>query len=470
MKRSLGFRFLMVSLLTLLMFIPMFFVSGVVQDRKAYSRNTLINVGQEWGGEQVISGPYLSIPVEETITEISAEAVVDAPTGVEVIGPDGKPHVRSMTRQTRVNREPIIVYPDTFDLTFKSHTQIRYRGIFKVPVYQADVEIAFNFPKDRIADATRGDEEIQWDKTVMVLNLSNNAALRGDAELLVDGTETRLEPMAQADRFAGILAEVGDPRTRGEYAMKIGLNGAQSFKVGPVGRSTSVRMTSDWADPAFVGGFLPDSSEITDEGFTASWTIPHLARTLPQITREDYSHNLRNRMSFGVQLIEVNDFYQKSYRAAKYAILFIALTFLSVLLIEKGTERPAHPVQYLLIGLAQSIFVLLMVAYAEQMGFTPAYILASAATIGLLTFFGWTGLGLGRRSWVLFALLVVLYAVLYLILWSADFALLAGATLAFGALAATMYFTRNEDWYGPDRSGGLFAKKPKNKEPAPTAD
>ena len=187
MKRSLGFRFLMVSLLTLLMFIPMFFVSSVVQDRKSYSRNTLINVGNEWGGEQVISGPYLSIPVEETITEISAEAVVDAPTGAEVIGPDGKPHVRSVTRQSRVNREPIIVYPDKFDLTFKSQTQIRYRGIFKVPVYQADVEIAFNFPKDRIVDATRGDEEIQWDKTVMVLNLSNNADAHRQHEIYCSG-------------------------------------------------------------------------------------------------------------------------------------------------------------------------------------------------------------------------------------------------------------------------------------------
>ena len=229
-------------------------------------------------------------------------------------------------------------------------------------------------------------------------------------------------------------------------------------------------MKSDWADPAFDGAFLPDRSEVTETGFSAEWTIPHLARTLPQITREDYSYALRNRMDFGVKLIEVNDFYQKSYRAAKYAILFIALTFLSVLLIEKGAQRPAHPVQYLLIGLAQSIFVLLMVAYAEQIGFTPAYILASAATIGLLTFFGWTGLKLGKRSWVLFALLVVLYSVLYLILWSADYALLAGATLAFGALAATMYFTRNEDWYGPERTTGWFSKKPKPKADAPTAD
>ncbi|MEM5476481.1 hypothetical protein [Pacificibacter sp. AS14] len=39
----------------------------------------------------------------------------------------------------------------------------------------------------------------------------------------------------------------------------------------------------------------------------------------------------------------------------------------------------------------------------------------------------------------------------------------AGATiilLAFVALAATMYFTRNEDWYGPEGKG-MFVKKAK---------
>jgi len=118
-----------------------------------------------------------------------------------------------------------------------------------------------------------------------------------------------------------------------------------------------------------------------------------------------------------------------------------------------------HPVQYILIGLAQAIFVLLMVAYAEHIGFGPAYLLAAGATVGLLTLFGWIGLGLGRRTLVLGVLLAVLYAVLWLILESTDYALLAGATLAFLALAATMIVTRNEEWYAPPGSPGLLTRR-----------
>ena len=131
--------------------------------------------------------------------------------------------------------------------------------------------------------------------------------------------------------------------------------------------------------------------------------------------------------------------------------MFIVLTFLTILLLDRTGDRPTHPVQYLMFGLAQAVFVLLMVAYAEHIGFGPAYLLAAGATIGLLTIFGATALKLGRRTSVLTTMLIIVYAVLFLILRSADFALLVGSTLAFVALAGTMVLTRNENWQGPDR-------------------
>lgn len=464
MRTSIGMRFLIVGLLTLLMFIPLFFVSEIVQSRKFYSEDTLRDVGREWGGEQIISGPVLMLPVEETIDQTSSEQVFDPVTNELKLDENGKTVFKQVTRRVTVNRDPIYVYPNDFDVKIDTQTQVRHRGIFNVPVYQADMTVAFDFPNEQIAEMAVNEEVVLWDDASLVIDISNNAALRGVAELTIDGRDTPLEPIASSERRAGITADIGDPRDAVSYDLYLGLNGAQSLMIAPVGRQTAVAITSDWGSPSFSGAFLPDGSDISDAGFSANWTIPHLARTLPQLSRENYSSTLRRDMAFGVEFIEPNDFYQKSYRAAKYAILFIALTFLTVLLIEKGTKRPAHPVQYLLIGLAQSIFVLLMVAYSEQFGFAIAYGISAGATIILLTFFGHFGLNLGKRTAVLALMLLVLYGVLYLILQSEDFALLAGATLAFVALAATMYFTRNEDWYGPEGKG-MFTKKPKASAP-----
>jgi inner membrane protein len=224
-----------------------------------------------------------------------------------------------------------------------------------------------------------------------------------------------------------------------------------------------VNISSDWPHPSFAGAFLPDSSEISDDGFKAQWTIPGLARPLPQRSRDNQIYNAGHQ-SFGVRFYQPNDFYQQAYRAARYGLLFISLTFLTVLLIEKRQVRPAHPVQYILIGLAQSTFVLLMVAYAEQIGFGLAYVLAAGVTTALITFYAFVGLKLGSRGWILGALLVVLYAVLYLILRSADYALMFGATLAFMAIAATMIATKDEEWYaaeGKKAGPWLRAKAPK---------
>jgi len=441
--RATGTRFLIVGLLALLMYIPLFFVSAVIDDRADFSRDTIREVGGEWGGSQLLSGPVLILPVEGPVTVQEQVSVTDAETR----------QTRQETRQvTEIRRTaPVFLLPETFTLAIDTRSQIRSRGIFDVPVYSAVAEADFTFDPDAATAQLSPGERILWDEASLRVTVSQNRALRGETRLRVDETEIPLEP--RADGTAGVTAALGDPREAGTYVLTLGFNGASDLQATPMGRNSTVTITSDWPHPSFFGAFLPDGSEISEDGFTATWTIPHLARPLPQVSRSDFDTTARNSSAFGVRFFQPNDFYQKAFRAARYGILFIALTFLTVLLIEGQTKRPTHPVQYILIGLAQSVFVLLMVSYAEQIGFGAAYALSAGATTALLTLFGAIGLKLGKRTAVLGMMLAITYAVLYLILRSADYALLAGSTLAFLALALTMIMTRNEDWYGPPREG-----------------
>ncbi|WP_281824761.1 inner membrane CreD family protein [Jannaschia rubra] len=192
-------------------------------------------------------------------------------------------------------------------------------------------------------------------------------------------------------------AAVGDPHGIGPVTARLPLDSGQDLKVVPVARTTRVAMAGDWPVPAFTAALLPDD-DVNDAGFPAVWTVPHLARRIPQVDRGD---------------------------------------------------RLAHPVQHIPIGLAQSTVVLHMVAYAERAGFTAAYVGSAAAIVAL---FGWIGLRLGRQAWAPGGLLIVLYVALCLILRSTDLAPLEGAMLAFAALTPTIVLTRNEDWCGPGRS------------------
>ena len=453
MLRSAGSRFMIVGLLVLLMVVPLLFVGLVIDSRADYSSETIYTVGNEWGGAQVISGPQLVIPVEEEVTVFKKKPIIDAVTNVQKRDRNTGEIVYEAVPEIEIQtRPPVYVYPDKYDISLKSQSEERYRGIFKVPVYTADIDAKFNFSTDEVQNQITDKENLLWDKAEIRVYLSSNRSLRGHASLVAGDETFNLEPLQFGEnRRNGIFAATGDPRDATEFELALTLNGAQELAVTPVGRESSVSFESDWPDPSFFGAFLPDESSIGEDGFTAQWTIPHLARALRQHTRQDYETSSRQEFAFGVNFFQPNDFYQKAYRAARYSILFIALTFLTVFLLDRSGAKPAHAVQYILIGLAQSVFLLLMVSYAEQIGFGPAYLLSSVATIGLLVMFGATGLKMGRRAWVLGALLIVLYAVLYLILNSTDYALMAGATLAFVALGGTMYLTKNEDWYGPAR-------------------
>ena len=112
------------------------------------------------------------------------------------------------------------------------------------------------------------------------------------------------------------------------------------------------------------------------------------------------------------------------------------------------------PAEYLLTGIALVLFFVLLLAFAEVIGFMPAYMVASAAIIGLLTFYSAAVLGSWKRARFLAAMLIGLYALLYTLLNLEAYALLIGSVLMFFALAGVMYMTRGIDW------GGIGKKEP----------
>ena len=136
-------------------------------------------------------------------------------------------------------------------------------------------------------------------------------------------------------------------------------------------------------------------------------------------------------------------------RSTKYGFLFIGFTFVALLMFDVIGGVRVSPVEYLLMGAAIVLFFVLLLAFAEVIGFTPAYIVASAAIAGLNTAYSAAVLKSWRRAYFIGGLLVALYAVLYILLSLEAFSLLIGSLLLFAALAAVMYATRQVDWSAP---------------------
>ena len=184
-----------------------------------------------------------------------------------------------------------------------------------------------------------------------------------------------------------------------------------------------------------------------EKGFTSKWVIPSLGRNYPQSWPSDsaVAHEI-DKSSFGVELLASIDPYRMSERSVKYEALFLFLTFLSLWLFEVLVRRRLHSLQYLLVGAAMCLFYLLLLSLSEHLGFLPAYLLAGAAVVGLIS--GYCSAILRKRGWaiVVGSLTAALYAYLYVLLNNEDYALLIGSAGLFVILAAVMYLTRSIDW------------------------
>ncbi len=142
------------------------------------------------------------------------------------------------------------------------------------------------------------------------------------------------------------------------------------------------------------------------------------------------------------------DSYRSIHRSLHYINLFLGLVFLTYFLFEVLTGKRLHPAQYVLVGLAQTIFYLLLLSLAEHIGFDLSYLIAGTSTVALFainTEWVFHSRKLGLRSLAVFT---TLYVFIYVLLRVEAYALLVGAIASFAAVAAAMYITRNVDWYG----------------------
>jgi inner membrane protein len=239
-----------------------------------------------------------------------------------------------------------------------------------------------------------------------------------------------------------------------DFHADLHFTGSSSLNFAPAARETRVEVTSDWPHPSFNGAFLPIERTVKADGFSAKWRVPHLARSVPQSwTTQDSGLDRFLIYQFGVSLNQPVDFYGLVMRAVKYGVLFLAIAFMAVFVLELISKKRVHAVQYVFVGLAMVFFYVLLLSLSEHLGFAIAYVIASTATGGMLAIYVAKSLGSASSGALMAIMFALLYGFLYFVLQLEDYALLAGALLGFAALTAVMFATLNVDWSGLSPQG-----------------
>jgi inner membrane protein len=293
------------------------------------------------------------------------------------------------------------------------------------------------------------------------LPISDARSIKEPVQFTSDGSTATFQP--GGTRVAGFgpqlvarYAELGRgaPSAPLAFSLEVALGGSSSLEFLPLAAVTRASLTSNWASPSFRGAYLPENRTVTADGFSASWRVLDIGRGFGSAwKRSDAVPMSVAETSFGAALITPIGIHEATLRSAKYGVLLIGSTFAAYFLFELFAALRLHALQYLLIGMANCVFYLLLLALAEQIGFGYAYFASAVASTALIAMYSAAVLRSMRRAVPIGALLSGLYAYLYVTLRAEDYALLFGAVGTFGALATFMYVTRNVDWnrlrFGP---------------------
>ena len=142
--------------------------------------------------------------------------------------------------------------------------------------------------------------------------------------------------------------------------------------------------------------------------------------------------------------------YRMVERALKHSVLVLTLVFAAFFLFETLVGLRLHAVHYGLVGGALCLFYLALLALGEVLPPGAAYIGAAVASSLLIALYSISILRSYARASTIAILLTVEHSVLYVVLRMESYALLAGTTALFVALAAVMFFTRNVDWFSQE--------------------
>lgn len=447
LSHSTGGRALFIFVLLLMIAVPMKMIRGLIHERSGHYQEAQDNISAGWADMQIISDPVLILPYRYEDSQI----VRDTVSGTE----------RAVT-ETR--QATLYIQPERTQATVKISSELRQRGLFAIPIYQAHIVMEGMFTLQELAamvpEAHR--KGLTPQRPYLALGVEDPRGIYGDFSISWAEEAYEAAPGAQLDAFKGVHVPLPAGRTAAgdiPYAVALNVKGTRKFSFMPMGRQTDLKMEADWAHPSFGGMFLPIEHDVRTDGFTGRWAVGTLATDMGTKLAACNDKAQQDCAGFRATVMSVDfmqglDIYARLLRAVKYGMLFVGLTFAAFFAYEMQRQYALHIVQYFMVGAALALFYVLLLALAEHIGFGMAYLLAMAAICGLLGYYI-TNITRNRRAGLFFGGgIATLYAALYMILRSEDYALLMGAGLLFVLLALAMVGTRKVNWDGAQNTVG----------------
>jgi len=438
MERALAFKLAGIGVLAAMLMVSLLSIGRLVTERQARRDAVIQDIARSSSGEQQLTGPILILPYDKTVREWRVNDAADRHLEEHVVAGQ------------------LYFLPEAFRLEGEVRTERRARGIYEARLYHASLHIRAEFAVPAHAGVPVSElAAYRFGQPFIALGVTDIRGIESPLMATLNDAPVQLLPGTGTVRLPGGLhanvASLPEGAAHLQLVLDLPLLGTSELHIVPAGRQTQIDLKSNWPHPSFTGDFLPVQRTVDASGFTARWATSFFSTNLEEVLRrcadgDEASCGAFAAHPLGVSFLDPVDQYLKTDRAIKYALLFITLTFAGFFLFDVLKRLPVHPIQYGLVGAALALFYLLLLSLSEHVGFDAAYLLSSAACVGLIAFYVSHVLQSPARGLGFGCGLAVLYACLFGLLAADDYALLMGSLLLFALLTAVMVITRNVDW------------------------
>lgn len=405
-------KIFIILMMVLLLLIPIALMNDIICDRESYRSQVIENIAQSWANKQTINTPVMSFCTKNKKNE-------------------------TVIKELELN---------TYKTEIFIKTEIRKKGIFKVPVYTADVIQKGDFnnnygnlkgkqlsTKIRVSDSRGFIKE-------PIFKINNNVPVNVQDDTCIFNLNTNAEKIP--------------------FEITYKIRGLNEISVLLKGRKNNVTIYGDWKNPEFKGAFSPNKRKITNKDFKATWSIPKIALSYKNQLNSEYKYGYGYRClpsnndisDITVSLLAPVDNYSMCSRSLQYGFFLLCLTFIGYFIFEitSNEKRKIHPFQYSLLGGTILIFYLLLVSISEILSFNVAYLISTTMIMSLI--FAYTYFVITKKESLNFSIGITLstgslYVFFYILLISRYLALFVGSFGLFVIIAIIMYFTRNVNWY-----------------------
>ena len=304
-KKSILLKVTGIGIMVCLFLIPAGMLQRLVNDRSNSKNEAISSISKDWGNSQTITGPILTIP-----------------------------YISVKKDNNKILRERKFAHflPEKLVITGEVNPIVRKRGIYKAMLYEASLHISGIHTIPELNTELLDADEILYDESFFEIGIPDMRGIINEVTFNWNGSNFTAEPglpdydIVPTGMHIPVNLKGLPEQTSRPFQCTLNINGSDNISFIPIGKETSVKISSPWHSPSFSGAFLPQKRSVSENGFSAEWNILHFNRSYPQ-SWVGQGYNIFTS-AFGLRMITPVQHYQMITRSVKYASLIIFLTFM----------------------------------------------------------------------------------------------------------------------------------------------